>query len=174
MLGDDRRIPKGRGKPAGDIYEVALETVNQGMRERGEREISKEECLVFEDSVPGVEAGRRAGMRVIWCPHKELLKEYRGREEQVLAGLMGEHKQEKDEVKGALEVAGAERRAKENWVGEGAPDEGKVEGSGRARERMEGWPGRVGDGWGELLDSLERFPYERYGIQIASGPTSSS
>lgn len=37
----------------------------------------------------GVEAGRRAGMRVIWCPHPELLKLYKGKEREVLAGLAG-------------------------------------------------------------------------------------
>lgn len=65
VLGDDVRIPKGRGKPAPDIYLLALEMVNATLAE-GEKKIAPEECLVFEDSVPGVEAGRRAGMRVIW------------------------------------------------------------------------------------------------------------
>uniref|UniRef100_A0A0B7K9Y6 Uncharacterized protein n=1 Tax=Bionectria ochroleuca TaxID=29856 RepID=A0A0B7K9Y6_BIOOC len=35
-------------------------------------------------------AGRRAGMRVIWCPHPELKKVYAGREGEILAGRMGE------------------------------------------------------------------------------------
>jgi pseudouridine-5'-monophosphatase len=100
VLGDDERIPKGRGKPAPDIYLLALETINARRRKMGEgKDIKPEECLVFEDSVPGVEAGRRAGMQVVWCPHPGLLKEYAGREEQVLAGLMGEHKgEEGDDV----------------------------------------------------------------------------
>lgn len=86
MLGDDPRVASGRGKPCPDIFLVALETINQDMRARGEPEVMPEECLVFEDSVPGVEAGRRAGMRVIWCPHPEILKLYLGREDEVLAG----------------------------------------------------------------------------------------
>jgi len=90
ILGDDPRIPTGRGKPAPDIYLLALESINVGLRKEGKREITPEECLVFEDAVPGVEAGRRAGMRVVWVPHRGLLQEYKGREEQVLAGLMGE------------------------------------------------------------------------------------
>lgn len=89
VLGDDTRIGKGRGKPSPDIYLLALKCVNENLEE-GEREITAEECLVFEDSVPGVEAGRRAGMRVVWCPHPELKKEFEGREEEVLAGRMGE------------------------------------------------------------------------------------
>lgn len=87
VLGDDPRIPKGRGKPAPDIYLLALETINKKLRAAGEVEIRPEECLVFEDSVPGVEAGIRAGMRVVWCPHPELLKICTGREREVLAGV---------------------------------------------------------------------------------------
>jgi pseudouridine-5'-monophosphatase len=90
ITGDDDRVSYGRGKPAPDIYLLALETINQVARSKGEKEISPDECLVFEDSVPGVEAGRRAGMQVAWCPHPGLLEEYRGREKEVLAGLTGE------------------------------------------------------------------------------------
>lgn len=67
VLGDDTRIAPGRGKPAPDIYLLALELLNQSIRKEGrEPEIRPEECLVFEDSVPGVEAGRRAGCQVVW------------------------------------------------------------------------------------------------------------
>ncbi|KAK4236223.1 HAD-like domain-containing protein [Achaetomium macrosporum] len=89
VLGDDKRIAPGRGKPLPDIYLLALKTINDSLP-AGEKPIMPEECLVFEDSVPGVEAGRRAGMRVIWCPHPMLKKEYAGREAEVLAGRMGE------------------------------------------------------------------------------------
>ncbi len=89
VLGDDKRIPAGRGKPLPDIYHLALKTINDSLP-AGEKPITPEECLVFEDSVPGVEAGRRAGMRVIWCPHPMLKKEYSGREAEVLAGRTGE------------------------------------------------------------------------------------
>ncbi|RAL58181.1 hypothetical protein DID88_002317 [Monilinia fructigena] len=88
ILGDDPRVEKGRGKPAPDIYLLALRLINESLGEN-ERPITTEECLVFEDSVPGVEAGRRAGMRVVWVPHKGLLKEYKGQEKEVLAGRMG-------------------------------------------------------------------------------------
>lgn len=89
VLGDDVRIPSGRGKPAPDIYLLALKTIIESLSP-GEKEILPEECLVFEDSVPGVEAGRRAGMRVAWVPHPELKGEYDGREKEVLAGRTGE------------------------------------------------------------------------------------
>ncbi|KAK5996961.1 hypothetical protein PT974_02309 [Cladobotryum mycophilum] len=89
VMGDDTRLKVGRGKPLPDIFLLALQTINDSLPE-GETPIKPEECLVFEDSVPGVEAGRRAGMRVIWCPHPKLKEEYAGREEDVLAGRTGE------------------------------------------------------------------------------------
>ncbi|KAK4035047.1 HAD-like domain-containing protein [Parachaetomium inaequale] len=89
VLGDDSRIARGRGKPLPDIFLLALKTINDSLP-AGETPITPEECLVFEDSVPGVEAGRRAGMRVVWCPHPMLKKEFTGREDEVLAGRTGE------------------------------------------------------------------------------------
>jgi len=139
VLGDDPRIPTGRGKPAPDIYLLALETVNARLRKEGGKEVQPQECLVFEDSVPGVESGRRAGMQVIWCPHEGLAGEYKGREAEVLAGLTGEHK-EKDEEIGVVAGDGSERR--------------------------KGAPGEVGDGWARQLRSLEDFPYTDYGINV--------
>ncbi|TGO73718.1 hypothetical protein BELL_0337g00040 [Botrytis elliptica] len=88
VLGDDPRVEKGRGKPAPDIYLLALRLINESLGEN-EKPIQPEECLVFEDSVPGVEAGRRAGMKVVWVPHEGLLAEYKGHEKKVLAGRMG-------------------------------------------------------------------------------------
>jgi pseudouridine-5'-monophosphatase len=143
VLGDDPRIPAGRGKPAPDIFLVALRTINDGIRRDGkEPEIKPEECLVFEDSVPGIEAGRRAGMRVVWVPHPGLLEEYHGRERQVLAGLTGQHKNEEHLARESDEVVG--------------------------QNCLRDSPGAVDDGWGELLLSLENFPYEHYGIKIRS------
>lgn len=140
VLGDDPRIPSGRGKPAPDIYLLALSTLNDTLTARGEKPIEPEECLVFEDSVPGVESGRRAGMQTVWVPHPELLNEYKGREKEVLAGLTGEHKE--DEAK--------ELQKSESEVAEG--------------KKTVGQPGKIDDGWGRRLESLEKFPYESYGI----------
>ena len=135
ITGDDPRVPAGRGKPAPDIYLLALKTVNGELKAKGlPGDIKSSECLVFEDSVPGVEAGRRAGMQVVWCPHPELLKEYNGKEKEVLAGLTGECKQEIQPV------------AELNPGG------------------VPGTPGKIDDGWAILLHSLQDFPYERYGL----------
>ncbi|KAL9129569.1 MAG: hypothetical protein Q9175_007266, partial [Cornicularia normoerica] len=143
VLGDDPRIPKGRGKPAPDIYLLALECINKELRAKGEPIIYPEECLVFEDSVPGVEAGRRAGMRVVWCPHPMLLKEYLGREREVLAGVANGTDQAVDD---ALHEAGL--------IGTGT------------KGRNNGYHSRMDDGWAEMVTTLEEFDYGRYGIQI--------
>ncbi|MCJ1335320.1 hypothetical protein MMC09_000588 [Bachmanniomyces sp. S44760] len=163
VKGDDERIAEGRGKPAPDIYLLALRMINERIarlnRERRtkgaisggrnklpkekeeEEEVTPEQCLVFEDSVPGVEAGRRAGMRVVWCPHPELLKEFKGREKEVLAGMI---------------ISGDE--------GKGGAD---VESS--REEAVKGWPGMPDDGWAVLLETLENFPYANYGIDLDEG-----
>jgi pseudouridine-5'-monophosphatase len=85
---DDPRLENARGKPAPDIFLLAIKAINESLDGK-EDPIIPEECLVFEDSVPGVEAGRRAGMRVVWVPHPALAAEYKGKEELVLAGKVG-------------------------------------------------------------------------------------
>ncbi|KAH2492606.1 hypothetical protein KXX05_006692 [Aspergillus fumigatus] len=87
VLGDDPRVGQGRGKPAPDIYLVLWQALNS-TADSG-KPILPSECLVFEDSVAGVEAGRRAGMRVIWVPHPDLAVEYEKRQREVLAGRTG-------------------------------------------------------------------------------------
>ncbi|EPE31706.1 HAD-like protein [Glarea lozoyensis ATCC 20868] len=88
VLGDDPRLGKGRGKPAPDIFLLALKCINESLPS-DQRPIEPQECLVFEDSVPGVEAGRRAKMRVVWVPHAALAAEYMGKERDVLSGRVG-------------------------------------------------------------------------------------
>ncbi|KAK2811734.1 hypothetical protein FQN49_008430 [Arthroderma sp. PD_2] len=88
VLGDDPRMPQGRGKPAPDIYLVALQALNSAVGPGG-TPILPNECLVFEDSVAGVEAGRRAGMRVVWVPHPDVAVEYQASQKDVLAGRTG-------------------------------------------------------------------------------------
>lgn len=141
VLGDDPRIPAGRGKPAPDIYLLALSTLNKTLEAKGQAPIQPEECLVFEDSVPGVESGRRAGMQAVWVPHPELLVEYKGKEKEVLAGLTGEHKEDEEQQLQKTEVE----------VKQG--------------KRQIGMPGEIDDGWARYLKSLENFPYESYGME---------
>lgn len=122
LAGDDPMIPKGRGKPCPDIYLQALAIINRGL-DPGEMAVLPKECLVLEDGIAGVTAGRRAGMRVVWVPHQEIMEYARTVASEVLAG----------------------------------------HGTKDSTDWYE--PGRAGDGWGELLESLENFPYEKYGIR---------
>jgi pseudouridine-5'-monophosphatase len=147
IRGDDPRLPEGKGKPAPDIFLLALRALNESLAASGQPEIHPEECLVFEDSVPGVEAGRRAGMQVAWCPHQGVLGAYKGREASVLAGLTGEYR-------GGGTNDDAEWESKrEEWVKQG-----------REFARVRGKVGKVDDGWAVLYNSLEDFPLSFYSI----------
>lgn len=76
VKGDDSRIPPGRGKPHPNIWQVALQSLNESLKEsQGQNfvPIKPEECLVFEDSVQGVASGKAMGATVIWVPHKSAL-----------------------------------------------------------------------------------------------------
>ncbi|KAI9774252.1 MAG: Pseudouridine-5'-phosphatase [Geoglossum umbratile] len=137
VFGDDATMAGLHKKPAPDIFLQALKQVNDTLSP-GEEPVKPEECLVFEDSIAGVEAGRRAGMRVVWVPHPGLLEVCRGWEEEVLAGVT-----EKD---------GEDVGPMVPKVVEGVPQE-------RVKSK---------DGWAELVTSLEHFPYEHYGIHISS------
>jgi pseudouridine-5'-monophosphatase len=140
IFGDDVEMANKRKKPAPDLFLFALERVNGTLvRQGGEEVIRPEECLVFEDSIAGVEAARRAGMRVVWVPHPGLLE--------VCNGWMD------DVLQGATEREGEE-------VGLMVPKGG----SGR-QERM-GYVWKSDDGWAECLTSLEHFRYEQYGIHL--------
>ena len=157
MFGDDEAMSDARKKPMPDVFLLALGRINErlvlgrrgggggGGEEGGggqtEREVKAEECLVFEDSVAGVEAGRRAGMRVCWVPHVGLREVWRGREGRVLMGMGGEADEE-GEGEGEGEVKG-----------------GQGQGDGERRLWSE-------DGWAEMLMSLEEFDYGYYGIRL--------
>jgi phosphoglycolate phosphatase/beta-phosphoglucomutase len=52
-------------KPAPDCYQRALEKLNEWRREQRLLPVLPSECLVIEDSPPGIESGRTAGMRTL-------------------------------------------------------------------------------------------------------------
>lgn len=59
-----------RPKPAPDVYEMALGQMNRiANRGKGGGRIAPAECLVVEDSVPGIRSARAAGMRVLGVAH---------------------------------------------------------------------------------------------------------
>jgi pseudouridine-5'-monophosphatase len=78
--GDDPRLPPGRGKPHPDIWAACLASLN----DKHGTNIEPHECLVFEDGIPGVEAGKALGAHVIWIPDPNALKVLQGRERHII------------------------------------------------------------------------------------------
>ena len=52
-------------KPAPDCYLLAQERLNAQLRKARHLPVLSEECLVVEDSPPGIQSGREAGMRTL-------------------------------------------------------------------------------------------------------------
>ncbi|KAF2462115.1 HAD-like domain-containing protein [Lineolata rhizophorae] len=137
VFGDDEDMKGKQKKPNPDIFLLALDKINLSLQP-GETAVAQNECLVFEDSIAGVEAGRRAGMRVIWVPHPCLRQVCRGWENDVLRGI--------------AEARGFDGHPREDTLGglESRYDNRFVS----------------SDGFGELLPTLVDFPYNRYGISV--------
>jgi pseudouridine 5'-phosphatase len=71
VCADDGLIPKGRGKPCPDVFLVTARTClgrDVGEKEDDDVEVTerqrleRKKGLVFEDAIPGMQAGKRAGM----------------------------------------------------------------------------------------------------------------
>ncbi|KAF8871873.1 HAD-like domain-containing protein [Gymnopilus junonius] len=79
VCGDDQQYHM-KGKPAPDIFLVTAATFlgrNVGSPDEtpSEQQIKeRSKGLIFEDAVSGMQAGKRAGMSVIWVPDPNLLK----------------------------------------------------------------------------------------------------
>lgn len=142
VFGDDPEMSDARKKPQPDIFLLALKRINEAARQGGEKEVEPLECLVFEDSIAGVEAARRAGMRIVWVPHEGLAGVCRGREQDVLMG--------RTEAGGEVPKYGEED--KDGMKGLASAEDGRVLSE---------------DGLAEMRKSLEDFPYGAYGIRIA-------
>lgn len=71
VTGDDPRIPRGKGKPHPFIWYTCLEGINKEWATKGLEAIKPEECLIFEDGIPGVFSGLAADAHVIWIPHPD-------------------------------------------------------------------------------------------------------
>jgi pseudouridine-5'-monophosphatase len=87
VTGDDMRVA-GRGKPQPDIFLTALSDLNAHLRKQNSDhvDIIPSECLVFEDGIPGVEAGLAAGMQVVWVPDEQILALHQDDVDTILKG----------------------------------------------------------------------------------------
>lgn len=84
VTGDDARIPPGKGKPEPHIWYACLDSLNAERLQLGLEPIRIEECLVFEDGVPGVISGINANAYVIWIPDPEALRVLDGKEAEII------------------------------------------------------------------------------------------
>ncbi|OAQ28143.1 HAD-like protein [Linnemannia elongata AG-77] len=71
VCGDDPAIQNGKPNP--DIFFVARDRLKEHF---GHEEIKNENCLVFEDSPIGVQAGVNAEMKVLWVPDENIGRLY--------------------------------------------------------------------------------------------------
>ncbi|KAF2759020.1 HAD-like protein [Pseudovirgaria hyperparasitica] len=85
VFGSDPEMEGKSKKPAPDLFLIALGRLN---KLSNAAPIAPEECLVFEDSIAGVEAARKAGMRVVFVPHPGLQDVARGHEEDIMNGTL--------------------------------------------------------------------------------------
>jgi hypothetical protein len=75
------RLGMDNSKP--DAHRLMCKTIDYHLPLDGDR-ILPEECLVVEQSMIGVLAGRRAGMQVAWVPNPNEAEKYKGMEKQYL------------------------------------------------------------------------------------------
>jgi beta-phosphoglucomutase len=52
-------------KPAPDCYQIALEKLNEKLQAAGRQPLPASDCLAIEDSPPGIQSGRQAGMHTL-------------------------------------------------------------------------------------------------------------
>ncbi len=86
ITGDNPEIA-GRGKPQPYVWWAGLELINKGR----ETNIKPEECLVFEDAIPGVISGKRAGCYVVWVPDVHAVEVMSKKRIAELAGENSQH-----------------------------------------------------------------------------------
>ena len=57
------------GKPSPEGYRLALTRLNERLSIEGKKTLSPEDCLVIEDTLAGIEAGTRAGIKCLALAH---------------------------------------------------------------------------------------------------------
>lgn len=86
ITGDNPTII-GKGKPLPFIWWMGLDMLNS----KNGTNIKPEECLIFEDALPGFISGKRAGGYVIWVPDQRALDLIPEDEVTKLVGPNSEH-----------------------------------------------------------------------------------
>ncbi|KAL8708826.1 MAG: hypothetical protein Q9225_007544 [Loekoesia sp. 1 TL-2023] len=176
VFGDDSDMLHKKKKPAPDVFLLALKRINSSLLAKYRdpyvkppNEVTPGECLVFEDSIAGVAAGRAAGMRVCWVPHEGLRRVCKGIEHLVLAGRLEEAEDVLLKSEETTRIA-EEKRMQDGRTSCGEGESHKVEISIKEQDIQADDKGveRIlsEDGWAEMLESLKHFDYERYGVVL--------
>jgi HAD superfamily hydrolase (TIGR01509 family) len=79
-----------RCKPAPDCYRLGLERLNERRRGEGEPTLLPGECLVIEDSPPGIESGRQAGMHTLGITNTVSEKELRAAGAEIVSASLAD------------------------------------------------------------------------------------
>jgi HAD superfamily hydrolase (TIGR01509 family) len=77
-------------KPAPDCYLIALEKLNEKRLAEGPLPTLARECLVIEDSPPGIESGRHAGMRALGVTNTVSEEQLRGAGAEVVTASLAD------------------------------------------------------------------------------------
>jgi phosphoglycolate phosphatase/beta-phosphoglucomutase len=77
-------------KPAPDCYLIALEKLNEKRLADGLLPMLARECLVIEDSPPGIESGRQAGMRALGVTNTVSEEQLRGAGAEVVTASLAD------------------------------------------------------------------------------------
>lgn len=77
-------------KPAPDCYLNGLEQLNEKRRAEGRQPLLASECLVIEDSPPGIESGRQAGMRTLGITNTVSAEQLRAAGAEVVSASLGD------------------------------------------------------------------------------------
>lgn len=87
IITGDNPVIASKGKPLPFIWWLGLDTLNN----KYGTEIKPEECLIFEDAIPGFISGKRSSGYVIWVPDQNAIKITPPGEITKLVGEKNEH-----------------------------------------------------------------------------------
>lgn len=77
-------------KPAPDCYRTALQELNKKREAESRQALLAKECLVIEDSPPGIESGRQSGMRTLGITNTVSAEQLRAAGAEVVSASLGD------------------------------------------------------------------------------------